>query len=155
MTVLAKTRIIHTKTEFNFIATAYRHTQYLFIPSVSSVECLLVYFSQGHFPNPPKSQLEQWHPWKVPIGSGDLGLLSLSMWPTIMSLATVWVSWLLMGCPKQWFLPPPTRPCPTSPHPTTHPTHPSIINTDGRKGWQKYHKIQPSEIEKVNYNKNQ
>ena len=39
MTVLAKTCLVCTKTEFNFIAAAYRHTQYLSIPSVSSVKC--------------------------------------------------------------------------------------------------------------------
>ena len=39
VTVLAKTRLVHTKTEFNFIAAVYRHTQYLSIPSVSSVKC--------------------------------------------------------------------------------------------------------------------
>ena len=39
VTVLAKTHIACTKTEFNFITTAYRHTQYLSIPSVSSVKC--------------------------------------------------------------------------------------------------------------------
>ena len=39
VTVLAKTRYVRTKTEFNFIAAVYRHTQYLSIPSVSSVKC--------------------------------------------------------------------------------------------------------------------
>ena len=37
----------------------------------------------------------------------------------------------------------------------TIPLTPSIINTDNRKGQQKYHEIQPSEIEEVIYNKNQ
>ena len=32
VTVLAKTNHVHTKTEFNFIAAVYRHTQYLSIP---------------------------------------------------------------------------------------------------------------------------
>ena len=32
VTVLAKTHIVHTKTEINFIATVDRHTQYLSIP---------------------------------------------------------------------------------------------------------------------------
>ena len=39
VTVLAKTHLVSTKTEFNFITTVYRHTQYLSIPSVSSVKC--------------------------------------------------------------------------------------------------------------------
>ena len=38
-TVLAKTSLVRTKTEFNFIATVYRQTQYLSILSVSSVKC--------------------------------------------------------------------------------------------------------------------
>ena len=37
--VLAKTHIVRTKTEFNSIATVHRHTQYLSIPSISSVKC--------------------------------------------------------------------------------------------------------------------
>ena len=37
VTVLAKTHLVCTKTEFNFIAAIYRYTQYLSIPSVSSV----------------------------------------------------------------------------------------------------------------------
>ena len=56
------------------------------------------------------------------LGSGDLGLLPLTKWPTGVSLATVWASWLLMGCPKQEFLPPPTPLIP--PRATAHPTHP-------------------------------
>ena len=39
VTVLAKTHLVRTKTKFNFIATVYRHTQYLSIPSVSSAKC--------------------------------------------------------------------------------------------------------------------
>ena len=39
VTVLAKTHHVRTKTEFNFIAAVYRHTQYLSIPSVSSAKC--------------------------------------------------------------------------------------------------------------------
>ena len=39
VTVLAKIHLVRTKTEFNFIAAVYRHTQYLSIPSVSSVKC--------------------------------------------------------------------------------------------------------------------
>ena len=73
------------------------------------------------------------------------------------------------GCswsvPQGWFLPPlspptPPRPTtphptrPTTPHPTSHPTHP-IINNDGRKRQQKYLEIQPSETEKVSYNRKQ
>ena len=28
---------------------------------------------QGHFANPPKSRLEQWHPWRVSIGQWGPG----------------------------------------------------------------------------------
>ena len=55
--------------------------------------------------------------------SGDMGLLPLTLWSTGMSLATVWVPWLLMGCPKWGVL---QQPIP--PHPTTQPTHPSVSN---------------------------
>ena len=58
------------------------------------------------------------------LGSEDLGLLPLTMGPTIVSLANVWTSWLLMGCPKWSFLPPLTPPRPTSPHPAIHHAHP-------------------------------
>ena len=54
------------------------------------------------------------------LESGDLGLLPLALlWPTGVSLAIVWVPWLLKGCPKWGFLPPsihPTPPCSPS-HP--------------------------------------
>ena len=56
--------------------------------------------------SPPRSQLEQWHHGghhgEHQLGVRDLGLLPLTLWPTSVSLATVWASWLLMGCPK-WF----------------------------------------------------
>ena len=39
VTVLAKTHLVRTQTEFNLIAAVYRHTQYLSIPFVSSVKC--------------------------------------------------------------------------------------------------------------------
>ena len=58
--------IVCTKTEFNFIATVYKHTQYLSIPGVSSVKCL-VCFPGEHFVDPPKAQLEQGQQWRAPI----------------------------------------------------------------------------------------
>ena len=72
VTVLAKTCLVRTKTEFNFITTVYRHTQY----------------TAGTMA-PMEAPIEQW----------DLDLLPLTIWPTDVSLATVWVSWLLMECP--------------------------------------------------------
>ena len=88
------------------------------------------------------------------LGSGDLGLLPLAMWSTGVLLATVWVSWLLMGCSKQGFCHLPLHPVPPHHSPPPIPPTPSICNTDGRNRCQKYHEIQPSKIEKVNYNKN-
>ena len=56
------------------------------------------------------------------LGIGHLVLLPLTMWATGVSLATVWVSWLLMQYPKLGFLPPSTPPT----HPTSLrcPSHP-------------------------------
>ena len=66
------------------------------------------------------------------------------------------------GCswsvPKGGFcLLPPHPPLPVPPHPAPPPIPPtpSIIYTDGRKGRQKYLEIQPSETEKVSYNRKQ
>ena len=41
VTVWANSCIVCTTTEFNFIATVYRHTQYLYIPSVLSIKIML------------------------------------------------------------------------------------------------------------------
>ena len=155
MTVLAKTRIVRNKTEFNFIATVDRYTQYLIYPS-QVYQVLNVNWSacmKGILPT------LQSHRWKNgthrehQLGSAHLSLLPLTMGPTVVPLATVWATWLLMGCPKWWFLPPPT---PTLSHPTPlHlPSHPpsllSILTTE--RDSKKYHHIQSSEVEKVNYN---
>ena len=134
MTVLAKTRLVRTKTEFNFIAAVYRHTQYLSISSVSSVKCYWSAFLKGILPT------LQSHSWNngthvgCQLDSGDLYLLPLAVWLAGVLLATVWVSWLHMGCPWGWFLPPPfpsthppTHPSPSHPTPlcpAAHPTHP-------------------------------
>ena len=127
-----KTHIVCTKTEFNLIATVDRHTIY---PSqvYKVVNINWSTFLKGILPT------LQSHGWNngthggCQLGSGDLGLLPLTTWPTGVSLASVWASRLLIWCPKQWFLPPPTSLHP--PHPT--PPTPSIISTDGRKGRQK------------------
>ena len=146
VTVLAKTRIVRTNIEFNFIATVYRDTQYLSIISVSSDECWLVYFSEQHFANPPKSRLEHGTHGRRQLGSGDLYLLPRTIWPTGMSLVTMWVSWLLIRCPKWRFYwlpshqltpPHPSPPCPTPFHPTAHPTHPLYYQYWRQKGTAK------------------
>ena len=87
------------------------------------------------------------------LGSGDLGLLPLTMWHTIVSLSTVWVPWLLIRCPKQSLLPPSTPPTPPRPTPSHPPPLLSILTAE-RDG-KKYLKIQPLEMEKVSYNKSQ
>ena len=53
----AKTLHIRTKTEIHFIAQDYSYTQKLFMHSVSSVQCELIYFSGA---NPIVSQLREW-----------------------------------------------------------------------------------------------
>ena len=57
------------------------------------------------------------------MGSGDLGLFPLTMWPSIALLATVWASWLLMGYPNGGCCHLPTHP----PHPTAYPIRQSQI----------------------------
>ena len=79
------------------------------------------------------------------LGNEDLGLLPLTKGPTIVSLAIVWASWLLPPHP-------PTPHRPTSPHCPSHPPPLLAILTAERDG-KKCHQIQPSEIEKVSYNK--
>ena len=114
--------------------------------------------SQGHFANPPEAWLEQWDPWRVPIGQ----------WGPVFVPAGCVAHWCVIGqCTGvmaahgvslgvDFATPiPPTTPHPPTPYFASHPTHPSIINTDGRKGRQKYLGIQPFEIVKVSYNKNQ
>ena len=141
MTVLAKTHTVRTKTEFNFIATAYGYTQYLSISSVTSVKINVNWsaFLKGILPT------LQSHGWNNgtnggrQLGSGDLGLLPPTMWPTGVSLATLWTSWLLMGCPKQGFLPPPTHPTPLHSTPLPIPPTPSFSNTDeGQENTMKF-----------------
>ena len=39
----SKTGLVCTKTGFKFIASVYRHSQYLSIPRVSSVKCSLLF----------------------------------------------------------------------------------------------------------------
>ena len=61
------------------------------------------------------------------LDSADLYLLPLAVWPTGVLLATVWASWLLMGCPWGWFLPPPTFPFPSHPTPPCPAAHPTYL----------------------------
>ena len=99
VTVLAKTRHVRTKTEFNFIAAVYRHTQYLSIPSVSVSNANWSAFLKGILPT------LQSHGWNNgthggrQLDSWDLYLLPLAVWPTGVLLATVWVPWLPIECP--------------------------------------------------------
>ena len=143
VTVLAKTRIVCTRNEFNFIATVESRTHSISIHP-QCIKCWMLTglpaFVKGILPTLQSHgcnkgiyggrQLEHW------VG------LPLTMWPTLVSLAIVWASWLLMGRPKRWFLPPLTpppipptpllsntsypTPCtsPGPPHPAAHSTHP-------------------------------
>ena len=146
MTVLTKTHIVRTKSDINFVATVDRHTQNLSIPSVSSVK---VCFCEGLFSNPPKSWLEQWHPWRVLIGQWGPRFVPTNyeayycvIGHCVGIMAAHELSQMVVFATSH-----PTHPSPS------HST-PSIINADDRKGWQKYHEIQPSEIQEVSYNKN-
>ena len=132
VTVLAKTGLVRTKTEFNFIATVYRHSQYLYPSPVYQV--LNVNWSTFLKDILPTLQSHSWNNSThggCQLGNGDLDLLPLFMWPIGVSLTTVWVSWLLMGVPNESFCHLPSHPVP----PPIPPT-PSIINTDSRKGRQ-------------------
>ena len=140
MWVWAKTCIVWAKTEFNFIATVIDTLNNYPSPVYQVLNVNLSAFLKGIL------QTLQSYRWNNgthgghQLGNVDLGLLSLNMWSTCVSFTTVWVSWLLMGCPKQGFFPPPALPNPPIPHQLTSPPippTPSISNTDGRKGWQK------------------
>ena len=52
------------------------------------------------------------------LGSGDLDLLPLFMWPIGVSLTTLWVLWLLMGVPNESFCHLPSHPAPPPIPPT-------------------------------------
>ena len=66
---------------------------------VYQVLMLIGLLFEGHFAIPSKSQLEQWHQWRVQIRQWDLGLLPLTLWSTHMLLATL----EHYGCP--WGVP--------------------------------------------------
>ena len=85
VTVLAKTGLVLTKTEFNSIAAVYRHTQYLLNVNWSTFLKGILPTLQGHGWNNGTHEGCQ-------LVSGDLDLLPLAMWPTGVSLATVWAS---------------------------------------------------------------
>ena len=124
MTVLAKTCLVCTKAEFDFIAAVYRNTQYLSIPSVSSVKIMLtgLLFWRA-FCQPFKVTAYQWLPWRAPIGQWGPGFAPtgcVAHWCAIGHCVGI------VAAPRGWFLPP-----------MPIPPNPSIINTDGGKGQQK------------------
>ena len=136
--VWVKTCIVCTKTEFNFIVTV---TDALNIYPSSVCQVLNVNWSAFLKGVLPTLQSHDWNNGTnggCQLDSGDLYLLPQTLWLIGVSLATVWASWLLIGCPKWKFLPPPI-----SPIPPTLPILPtlSIRNTNGRKRWQNYHEI--------------
>ena len=156
MTVLAKTDLVRTKTEFNFIAANYRHTQYLSIPSVSSVKCYLVYFSEGHSADPPKSRLEQWHTWRVPIGQWGPGFAPtgyVAHWCVIGHCVGIMAAHGV----SQGVVFATSHPSPFHPTPPYCPAHPPPLLSmlTAERDSKKYHEIQPLEIKEVSCNKNQ
>ena len=95
-----------------------------------------------HFTNPPKSRLEQWHPWREPIGQWGPGFAPtdyVAHWCVIGQCVGVMAAHGVSQT-RVFATSHPTPSLPT-PLPPTHHTHPSIINTDGKKGQQKYHEI--------------
>ena len=64
---------------------------------IYNVTYQLVCFSGGYFADSPKSRLEQWYQWRVPIG--DLGLLPLPLWPTNKAWAIVWAPTGVIAAP--------------------------------------------------------
>ena len=143
VTVSAKTHTVYTKAEFNFIDT----TDTLITYPSPVYQVLNVNWSallKGILPTLQSHSWSNGTNGKYQLGSGDLGFPHWLCGPLVCH-------WLLCGhygctwgVPNRGFC-----------HLPPHPTQPSIINTDSLKGRQKYHEIQPSEIEKVNYNKNQ
>ena len=113
----------------------------------------------GHFADPPESQLEQWDPWRAPIGqwgpvSAPTGCVAY--WSVIGHCVGVMVvHGVSLGGDFCTSLP--THPSPSHPTPPRLPSHPpplSSILTAERDG-KKYLEIQPSETEKVSYNRKQ
>ena len=129
MTVLAKTHTVRTKTEFNFIGTVYRLTDTLNIyPLNVNWSAFLKGILQPSKVLAGTMVFMEGTNWAV--GTCH----QLAMWPTGVSLATVWASWLLMG--KGFCHLPPTPSHLTPPHhtpptPLPIPPTPSISNTNG------------------------
>ena len=150
MTVLAKTHghIVHTKTEFNFIATAYNTLNIYPSPVYQVLNVNWSAFLKGILPTLQSHGGYNGTHEGHQLGSGDLGLLPLTMRPTGVSLATVCASWLLMGCSKRRVCNlPPHPPHPDPPHPALFPIPPTPLlailtaETDSKN----YHEIQPSD----------
>ena len=137
------------KTEFNFMATVYRHTQYLSIPSVSSVNLSASLKGNLH--------TLQSHSWNNGINGGInwAGFApndSLTHWCVIGHCVAVMAAHVVS---QMGVLPPPTHPIPPHPvlpSPTIHPTHPLYY----QYGWQKRTaKIPRNSAIRDSYNKSQ
>ena len=89
----------------------------------------------------------QGHSWKNGTHGGHqlavgTWVCSHWLWGPLLSLTTMWASWLLMGKMVVFAPSHPTHSHPVPLHPAppcspSYPPTPSIINTDGRKGRQK------------------
>ena len=94
------------------------------------------------FANPPESWLEQWDPWRVPIGQWEPVFAPtgcVAHWCVIGHCVGVMAAHgVSLGVVFATSLPT-HPPHPTPPHLTSPPIppSPSVINTDGRKGQQK------------------
>ena len=104
------------------------------------------------------SWLEQWHPWRAPIRQWGLGFAPTDY---VVHQCAIGHCVDVMAAHKVPQMvdfvtsrpTPPTPPHPTASRPSQLPPLLSIMTAE-RDG-KKYLEIQPSEIEKVSYNKNQ
>ena len=97
-------------------------------------------------------------PWRVPIGQWGPGLAATDyaahycvIGHCVGAMAAHGVSQTKVFATSHPTRHSPSHTTPPRPAPQPIPPTPSIINTDGRKGQQKYLEIQLSEIEKASY----
>ena len=87
----------------------------------------------------PYKVMEQEHPWRVPIGQWGPGFAPtdyVAHWWVIGHCVGIMAAHG-MSQARVFVTSHHTSSRPTPPCPVAHPNHPSIINNDSRKGWQK------------------
>ena len=105
--------------------------------SVSTVQCILVCFSGGHFANPVMSRLKECHLWRAPVGRPRYGTAAIAPWTSPRHGRYVSCSYTRCPQPLQrsvWrFIHLPPHPLLCWPYINTHrkkllEIHPSAIN---------------------------